>query len=312
MTRPDRRRPGFTLIELLVVIAIIAILIGLLLPAVQKVREAASRMKCSNNAKQVGLALHNHHGALEKFPMGQRGNYVGNANWRVEILPYVEQDNLLAQVNRNDAYSSPVLTDRVLSLWKCPSSSAPDTQPTSWVTWWTNNRHQVPAFQGVMGAYPDPAGSAAAIYASNYGGWWSNNGMLLANQTTRIADCTDGTSNTILVAEQSGLVGKDDFRNGYFTPWGSTTIDKPIAAMAPGADMWGMGLSCVAYANNSKTAAAGANTSYVGNSILNSFHTGGITVVMTDGSVRFLQDSVDFPTYQRLCARADGLVATLP
>ncbi len=312
MTRPFRR-PGFTLIELLVVIAIIAILIGLLLPAVQKVREAAARMKCSNNLKQVGLALHNHHGSLEKFPMGQRGSYVGFANWRVEILPYVEQANLLAQVNVGDVYSSPVLKNQVLALYKCPSSAAPDTQPTAWVTWWTNNNHQVPAYQGVMGAYPDPNGATTGtIYASNYGGWWSNNGMLISNQALRIADCTDGTSNTVMVAEQSGLVGKTDLRNGYFTPFGGTTIDKPIAQMAPGNDMWGMGLSCVAYANNSKTAAAGADTSYVGNSILNSFHTGGINALMTDGSVRFLQDGVDFLTYQRLCTRADGLVANLP
>lgn len=76
--------------------------------------------------------------------------------------------------------------------------------------------------------------------------------------------------------------------------------------------MWGMGLSSVAYANNSKTAAAGANTSYVGNSILNSFHTGGITVLLGDGSVRFIPDSIDFVTYQRLCVRNDGFVANLP
>ena len=309
---PPRRGRGFTLIELLVVIAIIAILIGLLLPAVQKVREAAARMACSNKLKQVGLALHNYESANQKFPMGQRYS-VAAANWRVEVLPHMEQDALYKQLNLADVYNSAALTNLVLNVWKCPSSSVQDTQPTSWVTWWANHNHQVPSYIGIMGATPDPIGrTTGTIYASNYGGWWSSNGMLLANEQTRIADCTDGTSNTIIVAEQSGKVGTQDYRNGYYTPWGGVTFANPIRSQSAGADCWGMGLTCVAYQINSPTAGAGASMSYGGNTILNSGHSVGINTLRTDGSVRFVNNSIDFPTFQRMCVKDDGLVTNDP
>jgi prepilin-type N-terminal cleavage/methylation domain-containing protein len=316
-----RRKPGFTLVELLVVIAIIGILVALLLPAVQAAREAGRRTSCINNMKQIGLALHNYHDTNRKFPLGQRGS-VAWSNWRVEILPFMEQGALYNNINRDDVYSSPAFQNLVLESWRCPSSALPATQPASWVTWWTNFNHMVPGYQGIMGAYPDPAGRPSTHSASNYGGWWCNNGMLLWNEPTTFASCTDGTTNVIIVAEQTGAVlqasgnGAPDLRNGYYTPWGSMTHNSPKGVSSCGAggcgDMWGCGLTCNAYAINSRTAGAGAGFTWGGNTIINSYHPGGANVCLTDASVRFMPQTVNFDVYQRACSRDDGITIELP
>ena len=305
-----RRSTAFTLIELLVVIAIIAILIGLLLPAVQKVREAAARAKCQNNMKQIGLALHNYESAYGKFPMGQAAG-VSAAGWRVQIFPFMEQGSLYQMLNLTNIIPS-ALDGVTLPGWVCPSSALPTNSPFK-PGWYSGaETQQVPAYIGIMGAYPDPAGNAGSIYASNYGGWWSNSGMLLANEQVTIASCTDGLSNTFVVGEGSGSVGTNDYRSRYFTPWGSFTQSLPISQLSPGSDTWGMGLTCVAYAINGSSAGAGANIPYGGNTLINSYHTAGVNMLLSDGSVRFVTNGTNFANFQNMCVRNDGLVTTEP
>jgi prepilin-type N-terminal cleavage/methylation domain-containing protein len=246
MVHPHRvRTRGFTLIELLVVIAIIAILMGLLLPAVQKVREAAARAKCQNNLKQIGIALHSYHDMSFLLPMGSMANPAGSlgagnypAGWTVFILPFVEQAALFNKMNLSQQFSTdsdddgnyvtglgngqqpnlPLLLNVNLSLFNCPSSPLPNS-----VLWDPGDNNYGEASQagnyvGVMGAcnsptdFTDPTGQNRGIDvsvcygSSNCGyksGYLSTNGVLFPGSTVRITDITDGTTNTIMVGEQS-------------------------------------------------------------------------------------------------------------
>ncbi len=308
-------RKGFTLIELLVVIAIIAVLIALLLPAVQQAREAARRTQCKNNMKQIGLALHNYESTFSCWPPGSLGlkqNAMMIPNWRLQIFPYLDQAPLYNAMNYTVAFggsgatvNTTALSRRVIPAYVCPSSTldpCPDLGSNAQLT-------MVPMYVGIAGGYPDVAGRVVGS-ASNYGGFYTNNGMLLVNEMTRMRDAVDGTSNTMMVAEQSGRIGTQDIRSGYYGGFTGSNFDNPspITASNPaGTDSWSVGVTCVQYKINSPTTAGGSDNPWDANTVINSFHTGGIHGLLADGSVRFISNNVDFNTLVNLCSRNDGV-----
>lgn len=320
------RGPGFTLIELLVVIAIIGTLVGLLLPALQAARESSRRAVCTNNLKQIGLALHNYHDAIKTLPMGHQSPKPDsswrtyNAGWRLFALRYLDGSLAgrldLQDVRRNT--SKALLDKRTLQEWACPSSTLPTNPHTNW---WNDgsssnlpNGHQIAAYIGIMGASPDPAGRTDRTAATRYDGVWADTGMLVSCESVSFSKCTDGLSKTIMVGEQSGLVGTQDIRNAYYSPWGGSNLTTPMRTFAATSDdMWGCGgTTCVRYAINDTNAQSGSDDVWDANTVLNSFHAGGINVLASDGAVRFLVNEIDFAILRQMCCRDDALSISEP
>jgi len=324
---PQRcRTRAFTLIELLVVIAIIAILIALLLPAVQQAREAARRSSCKNNMKNICLALMNYHSTHKRFPLGETGAGISGRgdgrwagpNWRLSILPELDQKPVFDQLDFSQNLSScrPTLsgTNNVLrgftmSVYKCPSSSAPINGTNQSPSPTNNNRSNVmlPDYVGMAGATPQTGfqDTGSCSSQTGYGGIYCNNGILAVNDSFAMRDIIDGPSNTIIVAEQSGMIGNTrDIRSIYYGGWGGFTSSgkAPTLSGSP----WGSGTTSVRYQINSRTSAAGSNSTWDANTVLNSFHTGGIHVALADGSVRFLSDNIDMLTLKRLASKKDS------
>lgn len=327
---------GFTLIELLVVIAIIAVLIALLLPAVQQAREAARRTQCKSQMKQLGLALHNYHDAAKLFPMG--AGYSDGPNWRVFILPYIDQAPLYNSLGKSASgfmahspgcvaatpstpcgfnATTAILRNLLIPMYTCPSSPL---SPFNHAQVGLSYQSMVMDYVGISGATPDPAGRTTVCSgdfmcsSSSY----CRNGMLPAFESKSMADCTDGGSNTIIMAEQSGTVNGLERSANYLGGWFSFGNVGPGSMnagttfpLASGGCWYPGGLTAVRYAPNAyfKSGGSGPAASPASaNTVTNSFHTGGLHILLTDGSVRFVSENINFDTYRALCTRDDGSV----
>ncbi len=313
------RRLGFTLIELLVVIAIIAILIGLLLPAVQKVREAAARMRCSNNIKQICLAVHNYHDQLGRVPPAYDGRT--GLSWHVLILPFIEQSSLFNQFDMTNPSVSHNIVGRnnphglvVVSTYHCPSS--PVTHQLFGAPHHTNGDVDripgnasgqpavVPHYYGVNGprgtnpatGLPYPTGTA-----QHEGVPVATSGMFQRDIPVTFVGVSDGTSNTMMIGEMSWISNTFGTRYRSWVRGG-----QEYAGVVPGQPNFVVSSRNLTNAINSIFS---ANLIVPFNDIpFGSMHPGGMNAGFGDGSVRFLRQTLDITTYRALGSRDGGEV----
>lgn len=283
----SRLRRGFTLIELLVVIAIISLLVGLLMPAVQKAREAASKISCANNLKQLGLALASYHNNFDQFPPSRLNDY--QATWLVLLLPYIEQDNLYYQWNLNATYYDQTDLARKTPVkgYYCPSRRSSASEPSTSVS------GDYPSFgqgttnlPGSLGDYAGCIGTTGFDYITPTA---SPNGCFqLGPKGIRINAISDGTSNTIMVGEKHIPLGK--FGVGW---WDCSQFngDYYLCSTRSG----GLGFEVATNPTYTKWAFGSA-------------HTGTVQYLFADGSSHSLNTAIPVTTMALLCDRADGQV----
>jgi prepilin-type N-terminal cleavage/methylation domain-containing protein/prepilin-type processing-associated H-X9-DG protein len=313
--RTSKPRRGFTLIELLVVVAVIGVLIALLLPAVQKVREMAARTKCTSNVKQIVLALHNYHGTFGSLPHGNAvpllpaGDNFNRSHWYLVILPYVEQDDLYKQITNAwpgyfsgspppgySCYLSGSPTP--VSTFMCPS----DRIRLKNVTFTSTNPASC---EGFFGNYVFCSGNGYNTPTGDTGGLHLN-GLFYAKSITQFVDVTDGLSNTLAVSElvlsrdvtgydlrgamNDGIEGGQLFSTIY-------TPNNPLGDNVMG--------YCQAIPAAPCAASQSLTNAY---NLARSYHPGGVNAALGDGSVRFISDNVNAQVYKDLGTCSGGEV----